>query len=235
MTTISKLLASAGLALTALASLPAHAQVDGRMATIDVTRTIIGTTAFQTAFEQVNTTYAQQNELRRTKIQERQTMLAKFDKNGDKQVDDTEQVAMQKSADFPKLQTLEQEIVNLSNQVDGARIYAVEQIIVQYSSALQDVVNADQIKLVVDPGSVLFSVPEADITQKVVTALNARVPAVGVVPPAGWQPSRDGAHLSGHSAASCARRSVCGPATAATAGAAGQPRRAHRSLTEARE
>jgi Skp family chaperone for outer membrane proteins len=195
MTTISKLLASAGLALTALASLPAHAQVDGRMATIDVTRTIIGTTAFQTAFEQVNTTYAQQNELRRTKIQERQTMLAKFDKNGDKQVDDTEQVAMQKSADFPKLQTLEQEIVNLSNQVDGARIYAVEQIIVQYSSALQDVVNADQIKLVVDPGSVLFSVPEADITQKVVTALNARVPAVGVVPPAGWQPSRDGAQI----------------------------------------
>ncbi|NJO13978.1 MAG: OmpH family outer membrane protein [Rhizobiales bacterium] len=195
MTISAKLLASAGLALSALVALPAHAQVDGRMATVDITRTIIGTTAFQTAFEQVNTTYAQQNELRRTKIQERQTMLAKFDKNGDKQVDDTEQVAMQKSPDFPKLQTLEQEIVNLSNQVDGARIYAVEQIIVQYGSALQDVVNADQIKLVLDPGSVLFSVPEADITQKVVTALNARVPAVGVVPPAGWQPSRDGAQV----------------------------------------
>jgi hypothetical protein len=93
------------------------------------------------------------------------------------------------------LQTLEQEIVGLSNQIDGARIYAIEQIIVQYGSALQDVTTADQIKLVLDPGTVLFSAPEADITLKVVTALNARVPAVGVVPPAGWQPSREGARL----------------------------------------
>jgi Skp family chaperone for outer membrane proteins len=195
MTSFTKLLASASFALSALAAMPAHAQVDGRMATVDTTRTIIGTTAFQTAYEQVNTTYAQQNDLRRTKSQERQTMLAKFDKNGDKQVDETEQAAMQKSPDFAKLQTLEQEIVGLSNQIDGARIYAIEQIIVQYGSALQDVTTADQIKLVLDPGTVLFSAPEADITLKVVTALNARVPAVGVVPPAGWQPSREGARL----------------------------------------
>jgi Skp family chaperone for outer membrane proteins len=195
MTSFTKLLAPASLALCALATTPALAQVDGRMATVDTTRTIIGTTAFQTAYEQVNTTYAQQNELRRTKSQERQTMLAKFDKNGDKQVDETEQAAMQKSPDFAKLQTLEQEIVGLSNQIDGARVYAIEQIIVQYGSALQDVTTADQIKLVLDPGTVLFSAPETDITQKVVAALNARVPAVGVVPPAGWQPSREGARL----------------------------------------
>jgi Skp family chaperone for outer membrane proteins len=165
------------------------------MASVDVTRTIIGTTAFQTSYEQVNTTYAQQNELRRTKAQERQTMLAKFDKNGDKQVDETEQAAMQKSADLPKLQALEQEIQGLSNQIDGARVFAIEQIIMQYGSALQDVTTAEQIKVVLDPGTVLFAVPEMDITPKVTAALNARVPAVGVVPPAGWQPSREGVQI----------------------------------------
>lgn len=195
MTRLAKLLAPVGLVLAATVALPAHAQVDGRMASVDITRTIIGTTAFQTAYEQINTTYASQNELRRTKAQERQAMLAKFDKNGDKQVDESEQAAMQKSPDFPKLQTLEQEIQGLNNQIDGARVYAIEQIIVQYASALQDVTSADQIKVVLDPGTVLFSVPEADISAKVTAALNARVPAVGVVPPAGWQPSREGAQV----------------------------------------
>ncbi|WP_301749852.1 OmpH family outer membrane protein [uncultured Erythrobacter sp.] len=195
MTRLAKLLAPAGLVLAATAALPAQAQVDGRMASVDVTRTIIGTTAFQTSYEQVNTTYAQQNELRRTKALERQTMLAKFDKNADKQVDETEQAAMQKSADFPKLQALEQEIQGLSNQIDGARVFAIEQIIMQYGSALQDVTTADQIKVVLDPGTVLFAVPEMDITPKVTAALNARVPAVGVVPPAGWQPSREGVQV----------------------------------------
>lgn len=195
MTRYTKLFATAAVALAATAALPAHAQVDGRMGSVDITRTIIGTTAFQTAYEQVNTTYAQQNELRRTKSQERQTMLAKFDKNGDKQVDDTEQAAMKKSPDFAKLQTLEQEIVGISNQIDGARIFAVEQIIMQYGAALQDVVTAEQIKIVFDPSSMLYSAPEADITQKVTTALNTRVPAVGIVPPAGWQPSREGAQV----------------------------------------
>jgi Skp family chaperone for outer membrane proteins len=195
MTSFSKLIAPAGLILAAAAALPASAQVQGNIATVDIPRTIIGTTAFQTAYESVNTTYAQQNELRRTKAQERQTMLAKFDKNGDKQVDDTEQAAMQKSPDFPKLQTLEQEITALNNQIDGARVFAVEQIIVQYPSALQDVTTKDQIKFVIDPTSLLFAPPEADITAKVTAALNVRVPAVGVVPPSGWQPSREGVQV----------------------------------------
>ncbi|PLK23943.1 hypothetical protein C0V72_06970 [Porphyrobacter sp. TH134] len=195
MTRLAKYLASAGVALTALTALPAHAQVDGRLATVDISRTIIGTTAFQTSYEQVNTTYAQQNELRRTKAQERQTMLAKFDKNGDKQVDDSEQAAMQKSPDFAKLQTLEQEIQGLGNQIDGARVYAIEQIIMQYPAALEQVTTAQQIKMVIDPSSLLFAPPEADITQQVTTALNAKVASVGVVPPAGWQPSREGVQI----------------------------------------
>ncbi|WP_066527036.1 OmpH family outer membrane protein [Erythrobacter sp. CCH5-A1] len=195
MTRFTKLIAPAGLILAAAAALPASAQVQGNIATVDVPRAIIETTALRTAYEQVNTTYAQQNELRRTKAQERQTLLVKFDKNGDKQVDDAEQTAMQKSPDFAKIQTLEQEITALNNQIDGARVFAVEQIIMQYPSALQDVTTKDQIKIVIDPGSLLFAPPEADVTAKVTAALNVRVPAVGVVPPSGWQPTREGVQV----------------------------------------
>lgn len=195
MTLLAKLIAPAGLALMALAALPAHAQVEGRMATVDISGTILGTTAFQNAYSEVNRTYTQQNDLRRTKAQERQTLLATFDTNGNKQVDDAELAAKQGSADMTKLNTLEQEIQALTNQIDGARVYAIEQILVQYGAALQEVTTGDQIKMVIDPGSLLYAPPEADITPKVVTALNAKVATVGVVPPSGWQPSREGAQI----------------------------------------
>lgn len=195
MTILSKLIAPAAVALCAVAAMPAQAQVEGRIATVDISRAVLGTTAFQTAYEQVNQTYAQQNELRRTKAQERQTLLATFDTNGDKQVDDAELAAKQNSPQFTQLQTLEQEIQALTNQIDAARVYAVEQVITQYGAALQEVVTKQQIKLVIDPGTVMYTVPEADITQQITTALNAKVPSVGIVPPQGWQPARESVQL----------------------------------------
>ncbi|MEL7217273.1 MAG: OmpH family outer membrane protein, partial [Pseudomonadota bacterium] len=36
---------------------------------------------------------------------------------------------------------------------------------------------------------------EADITALVTTSLNTKVPQVGIVPPAGWQPTRQGVQL----------------------------------------
>ncbi|HSF12083.1 MAG TPA: OmpH family outer membrane protein [Erythrobacter sp.] len=195
MTTFSKLLAPAGLALTALVALPANAQVEGRIATVDVSSTILGTTAFQNAYSEVTRTYAQQIELLRTKDQERQTLLQTFDTNGNKQLEDAEVAAKQNSPEFTKLQTVTQEVQALTNQIDFARIYAVEQVAVQYSAALQEVITKQQIKLVIDPSSLIYLAPEADITPQVVTALNAKVPSVGVVPPTGWQPSREGAQI----------------------------------------
>jgi Skp family chaperone for outer membrane proteins len=195
MTTFSKLLAPAGLALTALAALPANAQVEGRMATVDVSGAVLGTTAFQNAYSEVTRTYAQQIELLRTKDQERQTLLQAFDTNGNKQLEDAEVAAKQNTPEFTKLQTVTQEVQALTNQIDFARIYAVEQVAVQYSAALQEVITKQQIKLVIDPSSLIYLTPEADITPQVVTALNAKVPSVGVVPPTGWQPSREGAQI----------------------------------------
>jgi Skp family chaperone for outer membrane proteins len=193
---LAKLFAPAGLALTALGALPAHAQVEGRIATVDITGTVIGTTAFANAYDEVNRTYKQQIDLRRTKAQESQTLLAKFDTNGDKNIDDAETAkAKQNTTDYKKLELLDQEIKALGNQIDGARIYAVEQVLLQYGAALQEVTSAEKVNLVIDPGSLLFALPEADITAKVAAVLNTKVPAVGVVPPAGWQPSRESVQI----------------------------------------
>ncbi len=191
MTRLTKFLGTAGLMLGAAVAMPVQAQVSGSIATADIPRTVIGTTAFQSAYKQVETDYAQQIELIRTRAQERQTLLAKFDKNGDKQVDETEQEAMKKSADAPKLKSIEQEIQQLSNQIDAGRAYAVEQILLQYGNALDDVVKAKQIKIVLTPSSMLYAQPEADITAAVTAALNLRVASVGVVPPANWQPAEE--------------------------------------------
>lgn len=191
MTRLAKILAPAGLMMAAAIAMPAHAQVVGKIATVDVPRAVIGTTAFQAAYTQVDSTYAQQIDLRRVKAQERQALLAKYDKNADKQVDDAELAAMKKSPDLPKMEGLERDIQGLTGQIDGGRIFATEQVLQQFGAVLGEVTTAQQIKIVLDPGSLLFAPPEADITQAVVTALNAKVPAVGVVPPADWQPSNE--------------------------------------------
>ncbi len=195
MTSFAKLLAPVILAGTAITAAPLAAQVTGAIATVDPARAIISTTALQTAYNQVGQTYTQQIELRRTKGQERQTLLQTFDTNGDKEVDDAELAAKQNSPEFAQLQALEQEIAQLSNQVDSARVYAIEQVLAQYATALQEVVTQRQIQLVIDPATVVYIAPEGDITAQVTTSLNAKVTAVGIVPPAGWQPSREGVQL----------------------------------------
>ena len=185
MTRLAKILAPAGLMVAAGLAMPAHAQVDGKIATLDMPGVFVGTDALRNSNEQIRTQYAQQIDLLRTRSQEQQTVLAKYDKNGDKNIDDAEMAAMKKTPDNTKYEALEKEIVSLGNQVDGAGMFAVEQIAVQYRSALDDVVKREQ----------MFAAPEADITAKVIAALNLRVPAVGVIPPAGWQPTNQVAQL----------------------------------------
>ncbi len=190
-----KSLAAASLAACAISAVPATAQVQGRVATLDISRAIIGTSALQTAYNQVSTTYSAQIETRRTKSQERQTLLQGFDTNSDNEVNDAELQAAQSSPQFAQLQTLEQEIAQLTNQIDAGRIFAIEQIFAQYPAALQEVVTQQQIQMVMVPASVLYAPQEADITQQVTTSLNTKVPQVGIVPPAGWQPTRQGVQL----------------------------------------
>jgi len=198
----SKTLASAGLAVCALAAAattitaaPAAAQVQGRIATADIPRAIIGTSALQNAYSQIGTTYAAQIEQRQAKQQELSTLLQPFDTNGNGQLEDAEVPAVQAAANFAQIQTLEGEVAAITNQVNAARVYAVEQILAQYPAALTEVTTQQQIVAVLLPETLQFAADGADITQQITTSLNAKVPSVQIVPPANYRPSRNAAQI----------------------------------------
>ncbi|WP_234035567.1 OmpH family outer membrane protein [Erythrobacter insulae] len=191
-----KFLAPAGLAIAAVAATaPAAAQVEGKVATANVSRAILGTTAFQTAYQQVNTTYAAQLETRRTKQQELSTLLQPFDTNGNGQIEDPEIAALQAAPNVTQISTLEAEIAAISQQVNNARIFAVEQILNQYPTVLQTFAASQQIQMILQPEAIQFALEGADVTPQLVTALNTAVPAVNIVPPADYRPSRQGAQV----------------------------------------
>jgi Skp family chaperone for outer membrane proteins len=192
---ITKTLAAASLATAAVAAAPISAQVQGNIATVNAPAVIIGTNAFSTAYQQIGTTYKPQIDTIQQRNTERQTLLQQLDTNSDNQLDEAEQTAAQNTPQAQRLQQIEQEVAQLTNQVQAARIYAIEQILAQYGPSLQEVIQQRQVQFVVSPDAVVYAPEQADITPLVVTSLNAKVSAVGIVPPQGWQPSRNSVNL----------------------------------------
>ncbi len=187
----AKTLATAGLAACALASATtASAQVQGNIGTVNAARALLQTSALQNAYNSIGTTYAAQIESLRTQSQQRQTLLKSFDTNGDNEVDDAEMAAKQGSPEMTQLQTLQTSMKAQSDQIDFGKVYAIQEIYKQYGAALQEVITANQVQIVVTPEALIYAPNEADLTPKVTASLNTKVPAVGVVPPAGWQPTR---------------------------------------------
>lgn len=187
---LAKSLASASLAAAVFAAVPASAQVQGNIGVVNTPLAIAQTNALRTAFQQVGTTYQSQITTIQQRQQQIETLLTQLDTNNDGALDEAEQLAAQSTPQWQQIQQIEQEVGQLSNQIDLARVYALEQILRQYSPALQQVVTQNQVQMVVAPDAVIYSAPAADMTTKVVTALNTSVPSVQTTPPAGWQPSR---------------------------------------------
>lgn len=189
MKTISKMLASAGLAAAMLMSAPATAQVQGKIATASISGTLLRVPGLTTALQQVSTTYATQIQTLQTKQTQLNEMLKPFDTNGDGNIDGNEGPAMQAAANFQQIQTLRGEIAALENQITAAQVFAVEQVLAQYQTAMSEVAQAQQIVMVIDPASRMYAAEGADISPAIATSLAAKVPVVSIVPPAGWQPS----------------------------------------------
>lgn len=187
---LSKTLASAGLAAAVFAAAPVSAQVQGNIGVVNTPLAIAQSNALRTAFQQVGTTYQAQITTIQQRQQQIETLLTQLDTNSDGGLDEAEQTAAQSTPQWQQIQQIEQEVGQLSNQIDLARVYALEQILRQYSATLQQVVTQNQVQMVVSPDAVIYSAPAADMTTKVVTALNTAVPSVQTTAPAGWQPSR---------------------------------------------
>ncbi|MXO89837.1 OmpH family outer membrane protein [Pontixanthobacter aquaemixtae] len=191
MKTFLKTLAAASLATAAMSAAPATAQVSGKIAVISPTEVVLSTTALQNAYQQINTTYATQRTTLAERTQQYQTLLQQLDTNGDGQLDEAEQrAASQNAAQVQQAQQLEQEIAQLSNQIERVRIYAVEQVLTQYNPALQQVIQQQQVQVVLNPNSVTYAAPDANIGDEVTAIINTTLPVASITPPQDWRPLR---------------------------------------------
>lgn len=181
------------LALTALmlGASPVVAQVSGKIATVNTLRVVLDSTALNTAYEQIQTTYASQITTLNERTQQRANLIRQFDTNGDGQIDPSEQAAANSSPNLEQIKTLETEMKGLSDQIDGARVYAIEQVLEQYRASLKNFVDQQQIQLVLSPDVLIYAPAAANITSQVKAAVNAAKPSVTVVPPADWRPTRE--------------------------------------------
>lgn len=180
---------AAGTAAAALAA-PAHAQVNG-IATSDITLAVAQSQALQTGWQQVGTTYTAQIDQLETLGQQRAQLVQQLDTNGDGQLDEAEQAAL--NEDNPTVQqinTLDQQIGQVQQPIQMARLYVLSQVGQQYAPAVQEVISNQNIQLMVSRDAVLYAADQADVTMAVVEAINTRLPSAQVTPPADWGPTQ---------------------------------------------
>jgi Skp family chaperone for outer membrane proteins len=184
------LLAGAVMALSATIAAPASAQVGG-IGVSDPALVIASSAARTAAYTQISQTFAAQ----RTQLEQSQeqlnTLLRPFDTDQSGQLDDTERAALLANATAAQqVQTLEQTIQTTQSPITAARVYAIEQIAQQLSPAVEQVVTANSVQLILPPTSVVYMSDAVDLTDEIVAALNSRVPSVSTAVPQGWQPQR---------------------------------------------
>jgi len=194
MTKLHKLALAAAFTTTALAapamSTTAMAQVNG-IATAELPIAVAQSQAFQTGYQQIATQYQAQRTTIEQRQQQRQQLIQTFDANGDGQLDATEQAVLQdpNNVTVQQVQAIDQEVATLQQPINLARVYVVSQVAAQYSAALQQVATTSNIQIVLQPDAIIYAPDAVNITAQVVTALNTRVPAVQIVPPADYQPT----------------------------------------------
>jgi len=191
----ARLTTTALAALAAFAAVPAAAQVNG-IAVADPAIAVAGSQAIQTAYNQIGTTFqAQRTQLEQLQ-QQRAGLIRQFDTNNDGQLSQEEQTAAQaNTAVLQQVQGLDQQINTIQQPITLARVYAIEQIGQQLNTAVQQVVQANSIQLILSPQATLFVADAVDVTDDIITQLNTLVPTVSTAAPQGWQPQQQSVQL----------------------------------------
>jgi len=174
----------------------ASAQVNG-VAVADPEAAIANSRAFTTAVTQIQATYKTQLDqatARRNAIQTELQPLVTAAQTAARAPGATEaSLRPQLSAIQAKEQAGNAELQRLTAPAQRARAYAAEQVQRQLATAVQNVVRAKNVSLLVSPQATLFTQPAADITPAITAELDRLVPSVTTTPPANWQPGQGGA------------------------------------------
>jgi Skp family chaperone for outer membrane proteins len=181
------------LALPIIAATPAHAQARG-VGVVSVDGAIQGTTAFQAAATQVQSTYAAQiaqAQARATALEAELLPLQQAAQAAQAAPGATAESAAPAIQAFnARQQAAQQELGVIRQPIILATQYVREQIGVHFNAALTAAMTATNVDLVLEPQAVATLAPSsaANITSAVTTQLNSRVPSVQAIPPAGWNP-----------------------------------------------
>jgi len=208
MTRFKTLLLAAALVAPVAAPVAAQAQT---VAVANPEQAIGASRAWATARTQIETTYKAQldqaNARREAVGRELQPLVTAF--NTARAAPNANQASLQQQA--TTIQTREQaaqaEIQRITLPAQRAQAYAIEQISAKLPDAVQAVVRARNVSMLVRPDAVLFAGPTADVTSAITTELDRLVPTVSVTPPANWQPGQQqGASAAAAPAAAPAAR-----------------------------
>lgn len=192
MKTFSKIALAAAPALgLALAAMPAQAQIGG-IATASTISAIVKTKAMIQGYQAIDTTYKTYYDQLQVKGKERNDLLARLDKNGDKNVDQAEMDTAEAAKD-PNLALIEgkeKEIVALQEPIAKAKMYVLSQIIGRYPAAQQSVVTAKKISMILAPDAFVWAQPTVDVTAAITAELDKALPTAATAVPAGWNPDQ---------------------------------------------
>lgn len=184
------------LAAAALPAITAPAAAQTAVAVADPEGAVAGSRAWAAARTQIETTYKTQLDqanARREAIQrELQPLVTAF--NTARAAPNANQAALQTQAQQiqTRQQAAEQELGRLTLPAQRAQAYAIEQISGRLNEAVQAVIRARNITVLLRPDATLFAQPAANVTAAITTELDRLVPSVGVTPPANWQPGQQG-------------------------------------------
>ena len=191
----ARLFGAALAALAAISAVPAAAQVNG-IAVADPAIAVAGSQALQAAYSQIGTTFqAQRTQLEQLQ-QQRAGLIRQFDTNNDGQLSQEEQTAAQaNTAVIQQVQGLDQQINTVQQPITLARVDVIEQLGQQLNAAVQQVVQANNVQMIISPASTLYVADAADLTDEIIARLNQAAPTVSATPPQGWQPQQQSVTL----------------------------------------
>ena len=219
------------LSATAIA-VPATAQVSG-IAAAEPAVAIARSKALGSAYQQIGTQYAGVVQQMQTKGQEINNITAQLDTNKDKELTQAEfDVAIKaKNPLLTQLDEKQKEVNALQEPIILAQIYAVEQVALKYDAALQAVITAKKISVILAPDAFIWAPEAVFVTPAITAELDKAVPSVAITPPAGWGPSRQIVALyqqiqqlfNNAAQAQAAQAAAAQPRAAAPANPAAQP------------
>jgi Skp family chaperone for outer membrane proteins len=196
---MKKLLAATAMAVATLSvspmlAAPAAAQSKTGIAVGDVRVAAAKSTAFTVAMQQIETTYKAQIDARDARAQtlqaELNVLVARFNEEQRKPTQNRPALEAAAKAVQDKRAAANTEVGQLGQQVDLAVAYVEDQISVRMNEAIRAAMKRLKVDLLLNPDAVLAREANVDITDAIVADLNAILPNVGIVPPAGYQPGQ---------------------------------------------